>query len=203
MLDDRSVSVHCITLMPRPKFQLVCFPPAGEGVSYYRSISEALAPSTEVLSVQYPQSPPDPAGGDALQSPSSAHLIAETLVDRLDSPTVLFGQGLGATVAFEVAHSLELAFLLNDRSGGRLAALLVSSQPAPCDSLAKDAAITCPIGVFLGDADPFLSYDEATAWAYHSKERFDCQMLHGGKDYFRDRPAELVNAISDYLLMLD
>ncbi|MFD5453051.1 thioesterase II family protein [Streptomyces sp. NPDC127100] len=203
VLDDRSVSVHRFAPVTRRRFQLVCFAPDGRLTPFHRSAAEALAPSTEVLSVLYARPADGPPVTDSERSPALHDRIAAELAGRLDSPTVLFGQGPGAVVALEVARRLELAFLIDDIRGARLAALLVSSQPAPpCWPRAEAAAINCPIGVFRGDADPRLRHDEAVAWAYHGKKRFDLQVLHGGKDYFAHRPAELVNALSDYLLML-
>ncbi|WP_210594427.1 thioesterase domain-containing protein [Streptomyces sp. GESEQ-35] len=203
MFDDRSVSVHRFTPMTRRRFQLVCFPPDGRPSSFHRSAAEALAPSTEVLSVRYAHPSDGALPTDAELTPALHDGIAEELAQELDSPTVLFGQGPGAVIALEVARRLELAFLLNDSHGARLAALLVSAQPAPsCRPCAEEATINCPIGVFFGDADPRIGRDEAAAWAYHGKERFDFHVLHGGKDYFAHRPAELLNALSDYLLML-
>lgn len=200
MFDDRSVSVHRFAPVTPHRFQLVCFPPEGRLTPFHRAASEALAPSTEVLSVLHaPPSGRPPAAG-AKPSPAPHDRIAAELTERLDSPTVLFGQGPGAVIALEAARRLELAFLINDVRGARLAALLVSSQPAP--PCTEEAAISCPIGVFHGDADPRLRRDEALAWAHHGKAGFDFHLLHGGKDYFAHRPAELVNALSDYLLML-
>jgi surfactin synthase thioesterase subunit len=203
VFDDRSVSVHHFDPVTRRRFQLVCFPPDGRLTPFHRAASEALAPSTEVLSVLYAPPAGGPPATGAELSPALHDRIAAELAVRLDSPTVLFGQGPGAVIALEVARRLELAFLINDVRGTRLAALLVSSQPAPpCRPCTEEAAINCPIGVFHGDADPRLRHDEALAWAHHGKARFDFHLLHGGKDYFAHRPAELVNALSDYLLML-
>ncbi|WP_121701281.1 thioesterase II family protein [Streptomyces sp. BBFR25] len=213
MFDERSVSVHRLTAMTRHRFQLVCFPPDGRLTVIHRTAAQALAPSTEVLTVLHAPSRTAPScaapsctapsATDAEPSPALCDLIAAELAVRLDRPTVLFGQGPGAVVALEVARRLELAFLIDGIRGARLAALLVSSQPAPCGRpRAEETTVNCPIGVLHGDADPRLRHDEAVDWAHHGKQRFDLHLLHGGKDYFAHRPAELVNALSDYLLML-
>lgn len=102
----------------------MCFPHAGGSASYFRPVSAALSPATEVLVVQYP------GRQDRHREPLVDDLttLADTLAEVLDDgdgrPTVFFGHSMGATLAFEVGRRLEAR-------GTRLAGLFVSARRAP------------------------------------------------------------------------
>ncbi|WP_157877725.1 thioesterase II family protein [Streptomyces kanamyceticus] len=162
-----------------------------------------LAPSTEVLFVRYPRHLEATAEHDSEQLAAVADSICDDLATHIEGPTVLFGQGFGAWMAYEVAHRLEMTPLPAERAMAEVAALVVSSQPAPsCRTGGPGPVLACPIGVFLGDTDPRTTYDEAAAWARHGANRFDLHLLHGGRGYFQERPKEIINALSDYMLTL-
>ncbi|MFI1358710.1 thioesterase II family protein [Streptomyces sp. NPDC020898] len=90
----------------RATARVVCLPHAGGSASFSFPLSRALAPSLEVLAVQYP------GRQDRIAEPcvddlgKLADLVLEELVPWLDLPVVLFGHSMGATVAFEVAARL-------------------------------------------------------------------------------------------------
>ncbi|MET9700372.1 alpha/beta fold hydrolase [Streptomyces sp. NPDC006529] len=90
-----------------PTVRLVCFPHAGGGASYFRGWSRHLAPSVELLAVQYPGRESrftEPLVGELAPLAAGAHreLLAEPPL-----PTVLFGHSMGAMVAYETLLLLE------------------------------------------------------------------------------------------------
>lgn len=115
------------TFDPRPEAtaQLVCFPYAGGSASAFRSWSQLLPSSVELVAVQYP------GRQDRLTDPMPTALaaladeIAESLAGRLHRPTAFFGHSMGATVAFETARRLR------PRYPSPLTRLFVSASRAP------------------------------------------------------------------------
>jgi surfactin synthase thioesterase subunit len=105
--------------------RLVCFPHAGGSATFFFSMSRSLAPSVEVLAVQYP-------GRQHRRSEKCIEDIAE-MADRIcdsldrytDRPIALFGHSMGAVLAFETALRLE-------RATGTVAHVFVSGRGAPC-----------------------------------------------------------------------
>ncbi|SPF04010.1 thioesterase II family protein [Streptomyces sp. MA5143a] len=86
--------------------RVVCLPHAGGSASFYFPLSRALAPSSEVLAVQYPGRQDRRAEPCVDELGKLADLVVDELVPWLDRPLVLFGHSMGATVAFEVATRL-------------------------------------------------------------------------------------------------
>lgn len=87
--------------------RLVCLPHAGGSASSYFSMSAALTPSVETLSVQYPGRY-DRRKEPCIESiPELAEAIFTALFEWADRPLALFGHSMGAVLAFEVARRLE------------------------------------------------------------------------------------------------
>ncbi|MBE1876186.1 thioesterase II family protein [Myceligenerans pegani] len=85
------------------RLRLLCFPHAGGAASTYSTLSRALAPHLDVLSVQYP------GRQDRRNEPLVAEIedLAARIADRLpDGPYAFFGHSMGAVVAYEVARLL-------------------------------------------------------------------------------------------------
>lgn len=114
---------------PRPEpnaaSRLFCFPYAGGAAAVYRAWAPALAPDTEIASVQLPgrgASFRDPAIRDPRVLVSAATDAVESLDDK---PFSFFGHSMGALIAFEVARELR-------RRGRALPSrLFVSGHQAP------------------------------------------------------------------------
>ncbi|MFI6513271.1 thioesterase II family protein [Streptosporangium sp. NPDC050855] len=107
---------------PRGAVQVVCFPHAGGSASYYHPLSATLAPSAEVLAVQYPGRQ-DRRGEPLFRGIHPlADRIAEVLLREEERPRAFFGHSMGAIIAFEVARRL------GDRGPGLLFA---SGRRAP------------------------------------------------------------------------
>jgi medium-chain acyl-[acyl-carrier-protein] hydrolase len=136
-----------VTPRPNPKaaIRLICIPHAGGGVSSFRGWSERLGVA-EVGIVELP------GRGSRLREPvvESVTAAADGLVDGLSRggsavPTVLFGHGLGALIAFEAARRLEARSwpLVALFVSGRRAPSLPASDPPlsrlPLDQLVEEA----------------------------------------------------------------
>ncbi|MFJ9646085.1 thioesterase II family protein [Streptomyces sp. NPDC004244] len=130
---------------PGAPVRLLCLPHAGGSASFYFPLARALAPTVEVLAVQYP------GRQDRRQEPLVADIA--TLADRItealsaygDKPLALFGHSMGAVTGFEVARRLEA------RGAGPVE-LFVSGRRAPSTSrsehhwhLATDAELVAEI----------------------------------------------------------
>ncbi|MGY1438526.1 thioesterase II family protein [Streptomyces reniochalinae] len=62
--------------------------------------------------------------------------------------------------------------------------------------------LNCPVSVFVGDADPRVSLDEADAWRPHTKGDFARHIFPGGHFYLRDHPREFTTTLTHELARL-
>jgi len=107
-----------------PRARLVCFPHAGGSASSFFPVSRAMAPSVEVICLQYPgrqDRRTEPCLDDV---GAFADAATSALASWTDLPLVLFGHSLGATIAFETARRLQA-------SGKEVGALFASGRRGP------------------------------------------------------------------------
>jgi pyochelin biosynthetic protein PchC len=108
------------------RIRLVCFPPAGGPASFYFPVSQAIGPTIEVLSIQYPGRQDrrfEPCLNDIGQFADRVYDILHSVLDG--PPFALFGHGMGALIAYEVAHRLE------SRAAVTPVGLFAAGHPAP------------------------------------------------------------------------
>src|SRR5258708_15805087 len=86
---------------------LVCFPHAGGSASNYFAMSQALAPSIEVLAVQYPGRQDRRREPFIDNIPALADHIFDALAPMTHYPFAFFGHSMGAILSFEVARRFE------------------------------------------------------------------------------------------------
>jgi surfactin synthase thioesterase subunit len=126
-----------------PKVRLVCVPYAGAGLSVFRGWDGRL-PIAEVGIVQLP------GRGSRLREPllesvaAAADGVADAIVRQPAYPTVLFGHGLGALIAFESARRLR-------ERGWPLLALFVSGRRAPAAHDGQPAISHLPTSLFAAE----------------------------------------------------
>lgn len=101
--------------------RLVCFPHAGGAANYYQRLAAELAPSVDVLAVQYPGRMDRHREAVVDDLDHLVELLVEPVLGLGDRPTAFFGHSMGAVVAFEVARRLPVPPL----------ALFVSGRVAP------------------------------------------------------------------------
>jgi medium-chain acyl-[acyl-carrier-protein] hydrolase len=108
-----------------PRLWLLCFPQAGGSSSTFRTWPAALPASIAVSPIRLPGR--RSRAGEPLigRVPPLVDLLVDEILPRLSEPFVLFGHGVGALVAFEVARAL--------RAGGtpEPVAVYVSAFRAP------------------------------------------------------------------------
>ncbi|MFI8824640.1 thioesterase II family protein [Streptomyces sp. NPDC053431] len=86
--------------------RLICFPHAGGAASAYVSLARALAPTVEVLAVQYPGRQDRRQEAPVEDVNHLADLVAAALPTASTRPYALFGHSMGAVVAYETALRL-------------------------------------------------------------------------------------------------
>jgi len=182
----------------RTAWRLFCFPYAGgSALAIYRSWSESLPASTELIPVQLPG-----RGERAAEAPISrlADLIpqlAKELSPFGEVPFAFYGHSMGALIAFELARYLE-------KSGtSRVSHLFASSCAAPCLARTEpplhqlpDAALLCRLNRLQGTPPEVLAHPElmknalalfradlalCETYLYAPGERLDCPIsVFGG-----------------------
>src|SRR5688500_10376608 len=108
-----------------PRLRLFCFPFAGGGASTYRLWGTRISAIVEVCLMQLPGREERANEAPFTNLVRLAVAAAGEMAASLDKPFALFGHGMGALVAFEVARALRRA---QRPSPG---ALLVSAYCAP------------------------------------------------------------------------
>ncbi|MFF2133899.1 thioesterase II family protein [Streptomyces olivochromogenes] len=92
---------------PSASRRVVCFPHAGGGAGFYRPWAERLAPTHELLAVQYPGRENRYAEPLVPTVDEIAVAAARALLTEPARETVLFGHSMGAAIAYETLRLLE------------------------------------------------------------------------------------------------
>jgi surfactin synthase thioesterase subunit len=108
-----------------PRLRLFCFPFAGGSASTYRLWGTRIAAAVEVCAIQLPGREEHAGEAPFTNLVRLAVAAAGAMTASLDRPFALFGHGMGALVAFEVARALRRAQRPSP------CALLVSACGAP------------------------------------------------------------------------
>lgn len=107
MTVDSSLWIRRYNAAPQARVRLACLPHAGGSASFYFPVAQALPPTVDVLSVQYPGRQ-DRRGEPCIDHlPTLARRVTEAVGGWTDRPLALFGHSMGAIVAFEMARILE------------------------------------------------------------------------------------------------
>jgi len=109
---------------PAARTRLVCFPHSGAGPTAFHHWARRLAPDIEVWSAVLPGRAARAQEPFADDWDSLVEEFADAVSASVPRPYALFGQSLGAAIAFEVARELQ-------RRGEPPAHLVASASPAP------------------------------------------------------------------------
>lgn len=164
---------------PDSAVRLVCLPHAGGSASFFFPVATALAPTVEVLAVQYPgrQTRRQEPGIDNI--PDYADQIFAALRHLDDRPLALFGHSMGAVLAYEVALRMRDARLPSP------VRLFASGRRAPSryrdehvhaatdeDVLAELRALSGPNQAILADPEVLAMFLPAIRSDYTAIERY-------------------------------
>jgi surfactin synthase thioesterase subunit len=109
--DDYAKWISVFAPAPQSAVRLVCLPHAGGSGSFYFPVARALAPTVEVLAVQYPARQARRLEPGIDNIPDFADQIFAVLRHVNDKPLAFFGHSMGAVLAYEVALRLQRAGL--------------------------------------------------------------------------------------------
>lgn len=123
-VNDRDDWVRRFHSAPDARTRLVCFPHAGGSANYFFPVSRALAPTMDVLCLQYPGRQDRRREKCVETIDEMADKIVLALRPWADRPLAFFGHSMGAILAFEVAVRLK-------DEGITPAAVFVSGRRAP------------------------------------------------------------------------
>jgi len=190
---------HCRVERPDAQVRLVCFPPAGAATSFFFGWAELLPPTVELHVCQLP------GRERRLNEPLLTNLdellplVLQGIEAIADRELHLFGFSLGALIAFEVAHGLQLA-------RPRVDHLLVASQSAPQRvenyelHLLDDFEFLRKLQLKYGDLPGAITSSAEIMQFYLRILRADISLLESFK--FRDRP-KLTLPVTAYAGMQD
>ncbi|MFC5143588.1 thioesterase II family protein [Streptomyces aureoversilis] len=213
---------------PRPdsRVRLVCLPHAGGSAGFYLPLSRAMPETVEVLCVQYPGRQDRRTEPLVDSVPALADQVFGALLPWTDRPLALFGHGLGASLAFEIARRLEredtvpaAVFVSGRRAPSTHRREAVHRPPAdeevlrmilPANRAADYRAaetyvwepgppLRSPVTCLVGDGDPKLTVEEATAWSGHTEGAFALKAFPGGHFFLVQHPMEVVRLLAEQL----
>lgn len=185
---------------PRPaaRVRLICIPFAGSSANSYREWSTYLPAHVEVVPI------PLPGRGNHLDEPAtdSAEMLAgrvlDGLVSYLDRPFALFGHGMGALIAFELARQLRA-------KGVEPVQVFASGCKAPrvpSDLSKHHPPLRCPISAFGGLQDREVNKYEIEAWSGHTVGPFQAHMLPGDHCFVNSSRRNLLRLMTQQLSWL-
>jgi surfactin synthase thioesterase subunit len=140
--------------------RLVCLPHAGGSASFFLPLARALAPSVQVLAVQYPGRQDRRAERCLDDMAELVDGVVSALRPSVDASLALFGHSMGALLAFEVARRFEQDFDTVPRH------LFVSARDAPSRPVAdhmrprNDRDLLAELQLLDGTDDRFLRDEE-------------------------------------------
>lgn len=98
--------VSCFVRQPSARVRLVCFPHAGGGPAAFARWAYQLAPEVELWHATLPGRAPRPDERFAEDWRTVVLEFADAVGKSVPRPYALFGQSLGAAIAFEVSREL-------------------------------------------------------------------------------------------------
>ncbi|WP_043201850.1 thioesterase II family protein [Pseudomonas putida] len=174
--------------------ELFCLPYSGTSATVYNGWRRSLPAWLSVVPVELP------AAGARLCEPlvCDMQVLARQLTTemsaRINGPYALFGHGLGALLAYE------LAVALREAGAPCPAALIASGTAAPtrCYESAPGAPLDCPLHV-LGGVDDKATQEALLAWQLHTSVSFSLDMLAGGHGFLHEHEPKVLRILRRHL----
>ncbi|MFD0686990.1 thioesterase II family protein [Actinomadura fibrosa] len=197
----------------RSKVLMFCLPYGNAPAAVFDAFAEALAPSVDVLAVRHDVADGPVRGLAAESIEDRADRLVEAVGDRVDRPVALFGHGSGAVLAFELARRLEEEYAIDPvalftagcaapsriRDGGVRAAdgAYAGIGAYDCDGRMR---VRTDIFAFGGEGDAETPVPDVLGWRRHTAGEFQAKIFTGGRRFLDEHFAEVVNAVTDFLL---
>lgn len=140
-----------VSIAPRSgaRLRLLCFPHSGAGALAFRTWQSGFPAEIDVCPVQLPGRENRFRSAPYTSMPSLIDAIVDALAPYLDQPFALYGQSLGALVAFEVARKLR------SFQAHQPVHLLVASCRAPQQPPSDPPIYQLPDAAFLAEVERF------------------------------------------------
>ncbi|MFI0982386.1 thioesterase II family protein [Streptomyces sp. NPDC021093] len=108
-----------------PGLRMLCLPHAGGSATFFHRWGHAFGEGVEVMSARYPGRQERILEEPLTEMGQLADALTEELLPFLDTPLVIFGHSMGASLGYEIALRLQ------DRGNTPPALLMVSGRKAP------------------------------------------------------------------------
>lgn len=174
--------------------ELFCLPYSGASATVYSRWQGLLPAWLSVVPVELPGRGARFCEPLATDVGILARQLATEMLARINGPYALFGHGLGALLAYELATALREA------GAPSPAALIASGMAAPTRSYeyAPGARLDCPLHV-LGGVDDKATQEELLAWQLHASVSFSLDMLAGGPFFLHEHEPKVLRILRRYL----
>ncbi|OLR91286.1 thioesterase II family protein [Actinokineospora bangkokensis] len=194
---------------PTRAARLVCLPPEGADALFPLPLARAISHPLEVLGVQYP------GRRDRRTEPplTSVEALAEGIATALpgDAPLALFGHGLGALVALEVARRTPAVTLFTSgcpAPSRRFPAHPTGTGPTRADTEAAATyhwsghPLAIPLTALAGEHDPRAPVDRVAEWHQVTTGPFDLQVFSGDHTYLTHCASTIATAVGERVMEL-
>jgi len=177
--------------------QLFCLPYSGASARVYLHWRNTLPAWLSVLPVELPGRAGRIGEPPQTDMVALAGQLAGEILPRITGPYALFGHGLGALLAFEMAHALRGA------DAPAPLALIASGAAAPsrADTLLCEGyrytlrePLECPIHV-LGGASDTVTQAQLIDWQLEGASGFSLDVLPGGHLFIHQHEAKVLRML--------
>ncbi len=172
--------------------ELFCLPYSGTTATAYSRWRRAMPAWLSIAPVELPDPGACPCEPLVSDMRTLARRLASETQARINGPYALFGHGMGALLAYE------LAVALREAGAPCPAALIACGVAAPSRCYAPGARLGCPLHV-LGGVDDTATQEELLAWQLRTSVSFSLDMLAGGHCFLHEHEPKVLRILRRHL----